>query len=263
MKTITEQLPSLFPEEKKAAKIIRRRRPETTYEEFIKKFEPKKTTDDCYTPQYVYDAVIEWLSKRVDLTGKEIVRPFWPGGDYENYNYPDNAVVIDNPPFSIWSKIIAFYLSHGIRFFLFGPHLTLFTKYPICHIVCGASITYENGAIVNTSFVTNLFPNVRVWVCKSLLQAIEAVTVKCPKKKIRKLSLPKNVITAARLGKALNAGKEAVILADECQFTRTFGGTQLFGGGFLINNHASAQIDTSIDTSNEDVAETLVATAKE
>lgn len=243
-----------------AAKIIRSKRPEATYEEFTKKFEAKKTTDDCYTPQYVYDAVIEWLSKRVDLTGKEIVRPFWPGGDYENYDYPDNAVVIDNPPFSIMSKIIAFYLSNGIRFFLFAPHLTLFTRYPICHIVCGAKVIYENGALVNTSFVTNLFPAVRVWVCSSLRQAISAVVSKYhPSKKIRKLSLPKNVITAARLSNALTTGKECVILADECQFTRTFGGTQLFGGGFLINSHAAAQLDTS----NEDGAETIEATAKE
>ena len=28
------------------------------YEAFVGKFEPKKTTDDCYTPPEVYDAVL-------------------------------------------------------------------------------------------------------------------------------------------------------------------------------------------------------------
>ena len=28
-----------------------------TYEQFVDKFKPKKTTDDCMTPPLVYDAV--------------------------------------------------------------------------------------------------------------------------------------------------------------------------------------------------------------
>lgn len=31
------------------------------YQEFLKKFELKKTTDDCYTPPKVYDAVAKWV----------------------------------------------------------------------------------------------------------------------------------------------------------------------------------------------------------
>lgn len=27
------------------------------YDDFVAKFEPKKTTDDCYTPPLVYDAI--------------------------------------------------------------------------------------------------------------------------------------------------------------------------------------------------------------
>ncbi|MFR0556541.1 hypothetical protein [Pseudoscardovia radai] len=50
-----------------------------------------------------------------------IVRPFWPGTDYERAQYPDGCVVVDNPPFSILAKIIRFYQAHGIRFFLFAP----------------------------------------------------------------------------------------------------------------------------------------------
>ena len=73
------------------------------YEGFVKKFEPKRTTDDCFTPPNVYAAVCAWATKRYALEGREIVRPFFPGGDYERFDYPDGCVVIDNPPFSILS----------------------------------------------------------------------------------------------------------------------------------------------------------------
>ena len=81
-----------------------------TYEEFVEKFKPKKTTDDCYTPPAVYEAVKDWAVKEYGLEGKEIVRPFYPGGDYESYDYPTDCVVIDNPPFSILSKICKWYI---------------------------------------------------------------------------------------------------------------------------------------------------------
>ena len=38
------------------------------YEGFIEKFKPKKTTDDCYTPPLVYDAVKEWVRKEYGVT---------------------------------------------------------------------------------------------------------------------------------------------------------------------------------------------------
>ena len=55
----------------------------TDYDGFVDKFKPKKTTDDCYTPPAVYEAVIDYVNRNVSpLEGREIVRPFWPGGDY-------------------------------------------------------------------------------------------------------------------------------------------------------------------------------------
>lgn len=56
-----------------------------TYEEFVEKFKIKKTTDDCYTPPYIYDAVKSWAVNEYGLEGRPVVRPFYPGGDYENY----------------------------------------------------------------------------------------------------------------------------------------------------------------------------------
>lgn len=96
---------------------------------------------------------LQYVADHCDIDGMTVVRPFYPGGDYESLVYPDNCVVIDNPPFSIVSQIVRFYLKRGIKFFLFAPHLTLFSADLDCtRIVCGAAIVYENGAKVNTSF---------------------------------------------------------------------------------------------------------------
>lgn len=128
------------------------------YESFVEKFKPKKTTDDCYTPPLVYDAVKSWVVSHYNLQGCEIVRPFYPDGDYQNYSYSENCIVIDNPPFSILAEIKTFYLEKNIKFFLFAPHLQLFSAnyMGIQYVVTNATITYENGAKINTSFVTNL-----------------------------------------------------------------------------------------------------------
>lgn len=34
-----------------------------TYEEFVEKFKPKSTTDDCYTPPEVYKLIKDWVVK--------------------------------------------------------------------------------------------------------------------------------------------------------------------------------------------------------
>lgn len=51
-----------------------------TYEEFVEKFKPKKTTDDCYTPPEIYEAVKEWACEEYGIDRKRIVRPFYLGG---------------------------------------------------------------------------------------------------------------------------------------------------------------------------------------
>ena len=73
----------------------------TDYDGFIEKFEIKKTTDDCYTPENVFKVVLDYVQTLTDISGLQIIRPFYPGGDYEAVNYPDDCIVIDNPPFSI------------------------------------------------------------------------------------------------------------------------------------------------------------------
>ena len=133
-----------------------------TYEEFVEKFKPKKTTDDCYTPPEIYDVIKDWVCKRYNIDPGSVIRPFWPGGDYEKDEYPPGCGVVANPPFSILKNICEFYLERGIPFFLFAPSLTALsgktTWDRMNHIVCDCSIVYENGATVRTSFITSFEP---------------------------------------------------------------------------------------------------------
>ena len=116
-----------------------------TYEEFVDKFRPKKTTDDCYTPPEVYEAVADYVSRRFGVRREDMVRPFWPGGDYERFDYPDGCAVVDNPPFSILAGIMEFYLDRGILFFLFAPALTALSSaksvMAVNHIITDCQVT--------------------------------------------------------------------------------------------------------------------------
>ena len=128
-----------------------------TYEEFVEKFKPKKTTDDCYTPPKIFEVIKNWVCNHYKKDPENIVRPFWPGGDYEKFEYPADCLVLDNPPFSILNKICNYYMDNNIEFFLFAPSLILLSAggARFNHIICDCKIEYENGAKVPTSFVTS------------------------------------------------------------------------------------------------------------
>ena len=64
------------------------------YDAFVEKFKPKKTTDDCYTPPLVYEAVKDWACETYGIDPDTILRPFYPGGDYEHAEYPPGCVVL-------------------------------------------------------------------------------------------------------------------------------------------------------------------------
>ena len=147
-----------------------------TYEEFVEKFKPKKlTTDDCYTPAAIYDAVVSFVASTYGIDPATFTRPFWPGADYTKHNY-EGKVVVDNPPFSCLYKIINYYNKNKIKYFMFAPALTIFTHLNKCDIVLiNPPITYENGATVKTAFATNLDSEFKVLFSKDLSQAIEKI----------------------------------------------------------------------------------------
>ncbi len=172
-----------------------------SYDDFVEKFKRKKTTDDCYTPPLVYDAVLQWARKHLDIGNRPVVRPFYPGGDFEHFEYPKNCAVIDNPPFSIFAKICDWYAERHIPFLLFAPNMSSIRK-GITYIGASATITYENGAKVGTSFVTNMMSDLICTTAPDLYRAIKEAnqkTQKDKKKELSKLSYPDNVLRATTL----------------------------------------------------------------
>ena len=217
------------------------------YDAFVNKFKVKKTTDDCYTPPAVYEVVLDYVGQRVDLRSKKIIRPFFPGGNYEVENYDKDTVVIDNPPFSILSQIKRFYINRGIPFFLFAPSLTLFSSAirGEQYIVTGANVIYENGASVNTSFVTNMWGDDLITVDGDFRARIEDACVReCQKKALPKYQYPNNVISAALLQKVCRPGiRFSIKKADAIPIKKLDyqGGTSIFGGGYLLSSKAAAE----------------------
>ena len=58
------------------------------YNEFLDKFEEKKTTDDCYTPQNVYDGIADYVAEHYGLKRDRFIRPFYPGGGLREREIP-------------------------------------------------------------------------------------------------------------------------------------------------------------------------------
>ena len=57
--------------------------------------------------------MLDNVRKRWGVEEADVVRPFWPGGDFEAFDYPGGCVVVDNPPFTILARIQDFYLGRG------------------------------------------------------------------------------------------------------------------------------------------------------
>lgn len=216
------------------------------YDAFVDKFKPKLTTDDCYTPENVFKVVQDWAVKRYALEGAELVRPFYPGGDYEHFDYPKDCVVLDNPPFSILAEIIKFYQERRIRFFLYGPGLTLFSgaKYGAKYVICGANVVYHNGAVVRTGFITNMGENL-IEVVPELKELIEAeVDKNKDTKELPKYDYPMCVATAARLEFLAVHHTPFAIKAADATFIRKLdaqGDNGIFGGAWLLSERAAAE----------------------
>lgn len=244
----------LFGEEiRQKAKFVQGQVGKDDYGEFTDKFKPKLTTDDCYTPVEVYEVVLGWLREKVDIEGCNIVRPFWPGGDYEAYDYKEDDVVVDNPPFSVLAKILRFYQSRGIRFFLFGPQLTLFSSSSssLTYIPCACAVVYANGAKVNTGFISNLFGDVLAMSAPDLRKRIKEAQEKA--KGDASVSLPRyeyppEVLTSSMLGYLSTHGVEFKVMRDEVSpvplsalASQKAVGKAIFGKGWLISEKKAAE----------------------
>ena len=221
------------------------------YKAFVEKFKAKKTTDDCYTPVLVYDAVADWVAAEYQVDRAGFVRPFFPGGDFKSFDYPAGCAVVDNPPFSILSKIIIFYAQRGIPFFLFAPALTLFSSSSSSTAIpCGVPILYENGAQVPTSFVTNMDDRrLRVRTAPTLYRAIKDANDRNlaePQRSLPRYEYPDNIITAAMAQRWCKYGVEyRLTVADSLPISTLDAqrgrGLSIFGNGYILSTRAAAE----------------------
>lgn len=218
------------------------------YDAFLDKFETKKTTDDCYTPENVFEAVAAWVCSEYGVDRESFVRPFWPDADYETFDYPDGCVVVDNPPFSLRAQIVTFFLRKDIQFFLFSPALTLLTRHSdVCHIATGVTVTYENGAEVPTSFLTNLEPGVILRTAPDLYAAVKAAddaNLRQIRKTAPKYEYPDEVVTAAIVQRWTRYRVDYKLRAEDAMFIRALDAQRaedksIFGSGYLLKADAA------------------------
>lgn len=221
------------------------------------------SADECYTPPAVYDAVLDYAVERYNLQGKHIVRPFIPGGDYTKYVYGKNDVVVDNPPFSITTKIVNWYIGHNIPFFLFinglyGVSLSRGLHGKATVIATNANVSFYNNGTekrIKLGFVTNLEPNNIVIRGDATLTNRLNGLVK--KKSFKRYHYPDNFLKNSDILSALQRNVELRLTTDNCLFAdnldyhkaRTRDKHQrlsLFGGGYLVNDKLYAEFKESL-----------------
>ena len=227
---------------------------EREYKQFTDKFKPAKTTDDCYTPQNIYDCIADWVEKEYGYERSKFLRPFKPDGDYQRETYPDSCAVVDNPPFSILAQICGWYQERGIPFFLFGPTLTLIGNLrgdrirQMCVLLIGNKITYENGAAVNTSYVTNMDRRYVVRIEPELRARLEAADMenqRANRKELPKYEYPPHVLTGGgytlgRWGQTLRIERGQAVFVPHLDAQKE-AGKSIFGGGLLLSEKAAAE----------------------
>jgi hypothetical protein len=165
--------------------------------------------------------VDNFFIEKYKLQDKSIVKPFYPGGNYQNEKYEENDVVIDNPPFSIITKIIRFYNENNIKFIVYGPALTIpgASNFGI-KFLKHSSIEFLNGVKVPICFFTNL---------DTIAEMIDLdLTIPKPKKN----KYDKSILTMCRISQNLKEGQPPINLK-EYEIKKNHNGKNVFGGYFV------------------------------
>jgi hypothetical protein len=227
------------------------------YNSFVEKYEPKKTTDDCYTPPAVYDAVADYVADRYGYDKEKFVRPFFPGGDYKSFNYPDGCVVVDNQPFSITAEILDYYNERNIKFFLFCMIKTSLNYLNrCCVVVTNSAITYENGAIIPTGFLTNLEADVAAMTAPELTKALKEAQAD-DKATLPKYEYPPEVLTFTDMVSIVDGDIDFSIPRNEIHFVRALDAQKaqdktIYGGGALLSKRMAKAKKQAIEQATKE-----------
>lgn len=116
----------------------------------------------------------------------------------------------------------------------------------LTHYPCGAHVTYENGAKVNTSFVSNLDGDIVVDTWPELTAAIAEVEKSHRGNKKRTLVYPRNLASAAKIAPLSRHGVHLRLKHSEvCRVSKVGGVHGIFGGGLLLSDCAASKLDAA------------------
>ena len=213
------------------------------YESYVAKFRDRpKTTDDTFTPPDVYEAVLQYLrEERLITPADTILRPFYPGGDYEHADYPPGGIVVDNPPFSCFSRICRFFADRAIPFFLFGPGLTIFTVANFCTaVIIDCAITFSNGAVIKCNFATSLFPRLLATTSPRLSSLIAACPSQNQNRHMPSYAYPAELLSVSDMQNIARGGVPFSVPRSRAEKVRNLdlhpSRTGLFGDHYLIGH---------------------------
>lgn len=232
------------------------------YASYVAKFQlrdSEKTTDETYTPQDVYEAILQYVGTIYPLKGKQILRPFYPGGDYEHADYPDDGVVIDNPPFSIFTKICKFYSERNIPFFIFGPGMTIMSALTYCSaVIISKQIRFDNGAIVNVNFASNLIGDKLVTTAKLLDRLIELCPSQLTRPKLPKYTYPDNLLSVSDLQSICRSvGPDYYVLRSDAHLVSKLDNHGLYGKHLIVSDKAANYINVEFSDREEHIVSRL------
>lgn len=141
---------------------------------------------------------------------------------------------MDNPPFSIYSQIVRNYTQMGVKFFLFGPALSLFVRDvdTVQYVICRCNITYANGAKVRTGFVHNL-GGPRLCMAGDLSDDINKAQHN--KAAYQKFIKPSGIYSAADLMRFVPKERKKLFLSGGAEIYTHIDGRKIFGGAMKFN----------------------------
>lgn len=180
--------------------------------------------DEYYTPEPIMEIVDKYVEEKFGYDRKDFIKPFYPGGDYENEDYT-GKIVVDNPPFSILSKIVDYYIEKNIKFFLFAETTTVnctCKEKGISIITASRDIIYKNGVKIATCFITNIPERAYIVYDRDLDKKIKGIQ---PYKSITRNN--PNFVNALTV---LYDKITDPIYLDDYEYIRKYGGKQIFGG---------------------------------
>lgn len=128
--------------------------------------------------------------------------------------------------------------------------MTLFnSNIDVTYIVVGGEITYENGAIVRTSFITNMFDDVKIIGDAELLEEFRKLNAR-KKANLPKYKYPKNITTVSEITYIIERGISLKINKSDTKHCRVLESQKkykksIFGSGFLLSEKATAKKATA------------------